>query len=67
MVDREPAQQIAGLKAADLLLEEYEVQVADAADQWVFTYVPRARTRGGGFQLFVSKATGDVNQMVRFQ
>jgi hypothetical protein len=67
MVDLQQAQQIAGLKAGALLLEEYEVEVADEPDRWVVTYVPRARVRGGGFQLFVSKATGEVSQVVRFQ
>ena len=32
MVDRQQAQQIAGLKASALLLEEYEVEVADESD-----------------------------------
>jgi hypothetical protein len=67
MVDRQQAQEIASLRASALLLEEYDVQVADEADRWVVSYVPRARVRGGGFQLFVSKATGDVSQIVRFQ
>lgn len=67
MVDRQQAQQIAGLKAGSLLLEEYEIEVVDETDRWVITYVPRARVRGGGFQLFVSKATGNVDQVVRFQ
>jgi hypothetical protein len=67
MVDRQQAQQIAGSTAGALLLEEYEVEVADQPEQWVITYIPRARVRGGGFQLFVSKSTGDVSQVVRFQ
>jgi hypothetical protein len=33
----------------------------------VITYIPRGRVRGGGFQLFVSKATGEVSHVVRFQ
>ena len=67
MVDRQQAQQIAGLKASALLLEEYEVEVADEPERWVITYIPRARVRGGGFQLFASKATGEVSRVVRFQ
>ena len=67
MVDLQQAQEIAGLRAGELLLEEYDVQVVDEADRWVITYVPRARIRGGGFQLFVSKATGEVSRVVRFQ
>lgn len=67
MVDRRQAQQIAGREAGALLLEEYDVEVADESERWVITYVPRARVRGGGFQLFVSKATGKVSQVVRFQ
>jgi hypothetical protein len=67
MVDRQQAQQIAGSRAGALLLEDYDVQVADETERWVVTYVPRARVRGGGFQLFVSKATGEVDRVVRFQ
>jgi hypothetical protein len=67
MVDRLQAQQIAGEKAGALLLEEYEVELADEANRWVITYVPKARVRGGGFQLFISKDTGEVSQVVRFQ
>src|SRR5438128_868196 len=58
MVDRQQAQQIAGLKASALLLEEYEVEVADEPERWVITYVPRARGRGGGFQLFEGHRRG---------
>lgn len=67
MVDRQQAQEIASLKASALLLDEYDVQVADETDRWVVSYVPRARVRGGGFQMVVSKATGDVSQIIRFQ
>jgi hypothetical protein len=67
MVDLQQAQEIAGLRAGALLLEEYEVQVVDETDRWVLTYVPRARVRGGGFQLFVSKVTGEISRVVRFQ
>lgn len=67
MVDLQQAQQIAGLKAGVLLLEEYEVEVVDETERRVITYLPRARVRGGGFQLFVSKATGEVSHVVRFQ
>jgi hypothetical protein len=67
MVDRQQAQQIAGLKAGALLLEEYEIEVVDEPERWVINYVPKARVRGGGFQLSVSKATGEVSRAVRFQ
>lgn len=67
MVNRQQAQQIASLKASDLLLEEYDVDVVDEADRWEITYVPKARVRGGGFQLLVSKETGEVSRVVRFQ
>jgi hypothetical protein len=67
MVDRQQAQQIAGSTAGALLLEEYEIEVADEPERWVITYVPRTRVRGGGFQLFVSKDTGEVSRVVRFQ
>lgn len=67
MVDRQQAQRIAGLEAGTLLLEEYDVEMVDEPGRWVITYIPRARVRGGGFQLFVSKATGKVSQVVRFQ
>jgi hypothetical protein len=67
MVDRQQAQQIAGLRASALLLEEYEVEVADETERWIVTYIPRARVRGGGFQLSISKATGEIAGVVRFQ
>jgi hypothetical protein len=67
MVDRQQAQQIAGLRASGLLLEEYDVETVDETDRWVVTYAPKARVRGGGFQLFVSKATGEIARVVRFQ
>jgi hypothetical protein len=49
------------------LLEEYEVEVADETERWIVTYIPRARVRGGGFQLSISKATGEIAGVVRFQ
>jgi hypothetical protein len=67
MVDREQAQEIASLEAGALLLEEYDIQIADETDRWVITYIPRGRVRGGGFQLLVSKANGEVSRVVGFQ
>ena len=46
---------------------EQDFNSLDAQREACLAYIPRARVRGGGFQLFVSKATGEVSQVVRFQ
>jgi hypothetical protein len=67
MGSSQEARQTANAKVSALLLEEYEVQVVDQAEQWVFTYSPKARVRGGGFKVTVSKRRNEVTDVVRFQ
>ena len=68
MVDRGQAQEIASITAGSLLLEEYEVQVADEPDRWIIAFVPRARVRGGGFQMSTKGTSGkNLATLVRNQ
>ena len=47
MVDRQQAQQIAGLKVGALLLEEYEVEVVDEPELRGLVDRPRGRSGSG--------------------
>lgn len=67
MVAQAEARAAAVRQAERLLLDELAVEVVETDAGWVYTFTPKGRVRGGGFRLTVSKATGQVTGVVRFQ
>lgn len=54
-------------RAATLLLETYNVKEIDKDTAWLFQYTPKARVRGGGFEVTISKKTGEVVKVEHYQ
>lgn len=67
MVTQDEAQKIVDWKAASIVLEDYQLKVEEDTDCWKFIYTPKRRVRGGGFELRVSKHTGQITGITRFQ
>ena len=54
-------------RAAVLLLETYNVTELDKGMTWLFQYTPKAKVRGGGFEIAISKQTGEVVNIEHYQ
>jgi hypothetical protein len=67
MATKDEARVTADERAKKELLEEYDVKVVDKDAAWVFQYTPKARVRGSGFEIAVSKSTGKVTELTRYQ
>jgi hypothetical protein len=53
--------------AAEVVAPDDEVTVEDQLDQWVFEFIPRGDTLGGGARVTVSKEGFRVVKVVRGQ
>lgn len=63
----EEARDIADKKAASILLDDFRVVVTEKPQEWDFTYGPKARVRGGGFRITISKVSKQVTNVEHFQ
>ena len=54
-------------EAAMLFLETYNVKEIDKDTVWLFQYTPKARVRGGGFEITIAKKTGEVVKVEHYQ
>ena len=50
-----------------VLLETYNVNEIDKDTVWLFQYTPKARVRGGGFEITIAKKTGEVVKVEHYQ
>ena len=66
MSDKEALRQ-SDTRAAKLLLETYDVTEIDKDTTWLFQYTPKARLRGSGFEITISKKTGEVVNVEHYQ
>lgn len=66
-VKLEEARDTADKKAASILLQDYQVVVSEKPQEWEFTYGPKARVRGGGFRITISKVSNQVTKIEHFQ
>jgi hypothetical protein len=67
MIAEPLARRTAERQAEKLLLDEMQLQATETEQTWVYAFVPKGRVRGGGFQLTVSKETGQVIDVLHFQ
>ncbi len=45
----------------------YNVNEIDKDTVWLFQYTPKARVRGGGFEITIAKKTGEVVKVEHYQ
>jgi len=67
MVDKSAAKMTADAKVCETVLNDHTVEISDAGENWLLSYIPKGRSRGGGYEVTVSKQTGGVIRFVHTQ
>ena len=67
MSNHEDVRKVADAKVCSILLEDYEIEEAEENGNWIITYTPKGRIRGGGFKVTISKSKMEVINVVRLQ